>query len=814
MRIGLGLGLGARVGVSGGPPLGAAFWASGGYFDLRSVEGGLGAAAPGTIAATAGPASLTSIGGPVISGHGIAGGRCVYLDGSTQYLRCDALAALFSGSDKPGSIFIRYRSIGSGTQALVSCGNSAGATDNFLQLRASTLQAVDVRKDAAAETTIARTGTVNLKFDEHTIVLSTDGAAVSVWVDGVADTLDSSGLNSASITTDRGAVGALLANTASQFLHGYVQAFGFSSEVATGAQAAAFDAALRAGDFCMQKSASPKVAWAGDSIMQGSTGNNAGGYRDWIGDFRDYNKLSLDFVGQYTAGLFPDSEHSSLGGAGCATIANNVNADVDAASGVDLLFFFGGTNDVDDTAPVALTAYAAALTSIRTNANGWNPDTIIYVGTLIPIGSPQAGFDQWETFNAGLAAIWNASDAAFPGMPALRRVDFAAAFGGAYNAANYDVADLVHPNSTGYALMGAALVAACRTDLLTLSPTLATLAANILSPSAGATFVQGDVGNVAGVVTRTTCTGLVRDDQGDSWGAITFASADGSIPNQTWSRAYTPVAGDVGYRVIHAEVLDAVTAGEADSSTVAVTVEAPSTSFADLGTLVGWWDLSDASSYTQNGTSVTALTNKATGIGATEATAPPNYEATGGPGGHPCMTGVGASSHKLVSAADAAMAFLVGSQKPYTWIGWVKLTGLNATAFMFGVGGSATANQGMMVGQQTTNKYRNFRQDAAANTSNILPATPATAAGWHLLAFRFDGTNNYFSLNGGAETTTASPLAGSIAGCNRWGFFCRPDSSPDTFGSGSVGGDTVLYSNDIGAVNLAIAIALAQARAA
>ena len=795
-------------------PLGADFWTGGGYFDLRQLSDAQGATRSTAINALAGSASLTPVGAPVVSGHGIAGNKSLYFDGTSQYLRCDALGTLFNGSDKAGTVFIRYRSISGSTQSLITCGNSAGATDNFLKVRASTLQFVEVLKDAAAEATVTRTGTTQLQYDEHTIVVVFTGTTVVVYVDGVADTLDNSGLDTASVTFDRGAIGAFLSSTASEFFNGYVQIFGFSPQQATAAQALAFDTAVRASDFTRAKSASKEVAIAGDSITQGSTATGGGGFRVYLGHLRDYNKLSYNFVGQFAAGIFPDRQHSSQGGATCATIATLVNADIDTAGGVDIVFLFGGTNNVDTGAAGALTAYTSMLSSVRTKANSYNANTIIFVSTILPIGSPQAGFDQWATFNAGLPAIWDASDAAFPGMPTLRRLDFATAFGNVYNAANY--VDLVHPNDTGYALMGAHIMAGARADMFAQSATIATQACNILSPTAGTTLTQGTLANLNGCTTRTTNTGLVRDDQGDSWGAVTMAAIPytGALPNQTWTSTYTPVAGDVGSRTIHAEVTDAVTAATASGSNVAVTVQAPTAQFSDYGTLVGWWSLLDPSSYVQDGTNVTAITNKVTSVTATEATAPPGWSASGGVNGHPAMTFLKASSQKLVSATDATAAgWLVGSQKPFTWIGWVEFPVLSDTSFHFSIAGSATANQGLMIGQQTVNKYRCFRQDSAANTSNIL-STPNTASGWHLVLWAFDGTDNYFSVDAGSETVTAAPLAGSIAGCNRWAFGCRGDSAPDTFGTVNFSADVVLYSNFLDATNRAAALALAQSRAA
>lgn len=801
---GVGFPAGRGFAVPNAIPLGSAFWAPGGYWDLRAlVTGEHGSTQTAGLTSQVSANVISPTAAPTLSSYGIGGNRCLHFNATSQYLRCDALAALVTGSDKPWTLAIRYRSTGTGTQALMSAGSSAGATDNFLQVRSSTLQKTEIRKDAASEATITRTATADQQYDDHVLVVSSNGTTVSAWLDGVADALDSSALDALSISVDRFVFGALLASSASQYFQGFIQCVAFTSNVAIEADAIALNAAWRAGDFTDQKSESTQIMFSGDSITQGDSGNNAGGFRDWIADYIVSNGLSLDAVGSRAQGLFPDRQHSAQGGLAIASIASLNVTDL-ATRNPSLILNMMGTNNMDDVggASAALTAYQTALGDIFTAAVARKSTVRISVTTILPIQTGQAGWDQVATFNAGLPAIWDAFDAAHPSNT-LIRWDAHAAIGGAWSS-TYFGADPVHPNDAGYALLGAALIAAVAPTLRGLSSTLAPLSCNILTPVGGATLTNGVPATITGTVSRTTASVVIKDDQGDTWGTATVSAPDAMSPNCTWSlTSYTPVSGDLGARTLHAEATDAIGGATASSADVAVTVAEPSYTYADSGTLVLWNDMMDATAHSETGADTTSLKNKVTGIFATEATKPPAYEATGGPNSHPCFTLDKTNSEQLISATDSTAAgWLVGSQKPFTWVGYVKLVNLSDTVFWFSIAGSATANQGLHIGQQTTNKWRCFRQDSAANTSNINPTSPATASGWHRVAWRFDGTNNYLSIDGGAETATAAPLAGSIAGCNRWGWGCRADSVPDTFGSVSVA-EAVLYSEDIGTTNLA-----------
>lgn len=68
---------------------------------------------------------LTTTAAPQFAG--INGNRVIHFDGTNDYLTADSIAATFTGSDKPISIFISYKADVASTASLVSLGRSASA---------------------------------------------------------------------------------------------------------------------------------------------------------------------------------------------------------------------------------------------------------------------------------------------------------------------------------------------------------------------------------------------------------------------------------------------------------------------------------------------------------------------------------------------------------------------------------------------------------------------------------------------------------------------------------------------------------------
>lgn len=764
-----------------------------GYWDLSVLPGTVGDALASNISSPNGANLLSPVSAPVIDDVAIAGKRCAQLAFSAlSYLRCDAIATRFTAG-LPWTVVLRFRVTSAARdQPLFCAGNSAGGASNYFQVFQTTLGKVKIVSNTVGGGTITRTGTLNLQFDEHVLVVSSDGAALTVVVDGVADTLDNSAIDANALSANRFAIGAVLSSSASSAMDGYVSWFGVAASALSVFNAALLTTQLQAADFVRRKALSPQVMWAGDSITETSVGTLlSAGIRVYELQWSIDNALSLDHVGSRVNGIIADRENVAQGGANILTISGNVTAAfaADPSLAPALVIVMMGTNNlVSPTTAQALADYRTALGAIYTAAVARNPAVKIAVSTITPIQPGTTPADtKWQPFNAGLVAAstgeWDVFEAAHPGV--LIRGDNAAALGNAWSAGDYDNGaggnDTTHPGEVGVQKIGArGILVDYGLFLRSLSPTLKPFYCVIKFPPGGATLYTGTTYTFLIRVSRYPSTVVVR------LGAAVLGSA---VMNKLVGMFdWTPGAGDLGIQTINAVATDSLDGSIAAAPGASITVAVPVYSPADEGAAIGHWDVSDPTCVTIDGSNnCTAIKNLITGISATEATAPPSYGLSAGPGNAgPAITFVAASSQKLVSAADTThSAGLAGTNHPFTWVGVIKFTAQNASGFLWSAGPTALANTTQAIGQLATagGKMRYYRMaDSGVSSADIQPS--AVPSGWFLLELRHDGTNLKARINGGTETSNA--MSTTAFNPTRWGFGMRVDNSPDSPASGSV----------------------------
>ncbi|MBA2687792.1 MAG: SGNH/GDSL hydrolase family protein [Gemmatimonadaceae bacterium] len=780
------LGIGIPIGGSGFVPgVGISIFDLGAW-DLAALSGNDGDTASGTVSSLVGANVLTPVAAPVIDDVAIGGRRSlICASAASSYLRCDALASRFTLGNA-WSVVIRYRATSAAQdQPLFCAGSSASAVNNNFRILQGQLGSIKIISNTVTGGTITRvTANALTQFDEHVLMVTcTTGGTLAVYIDGVAAALDNSAMDPNALTCDRFAIGAFLTTAASAVADGPVQWFGVSSTAVSAANALIFTSQLYSADFVKRKSASKQVMWVGDSITESSVGTTlSAGIRAYELIWTVDNAISLNHVGNRLQGTIPDRENVAQGGASIATIASNVTAafTADPTLAPDIIILMMGTNDISGgTTASQLALWRTAIGNIYTAAVARNASVKIAASKLTPIQPGTSPADaNWVTFNAGLVAAttgeFDVFDAAHPGV--LIRLDNAAALGTAWSATDY-TADTTHPNEVGIQKIGAAQMLIYGLTLRALSGTLRALSCSIKVPAGGATLTQGTTVTISGRVSRYPSTLVVKKTNG-----TTLFSA--VMNKRTWSYSYTPVIGDVGDQTLTATVTDTLDSSTANSAGVAVTVAAPSYSPADEGNAVLNIDISDAGNITQGAGVCTAVVNKITGIGSSGTS--PAYSATAGPGGTtPAITFVGASSQKLVSAADSTFATaLSGTQQSWTWKGVVKVTATFGSGFLFSIGSTSVAAHG--IAGQASNNYRCYR-NPNSNASPADSSALASVSGWALLEMTFDGSANTLTMrvNNGTATVTSSYTTTACT-FTRWALGCLADTYATTYGSGSI----------------------------
>ncbi len=476
-------------------PINDAFWSTGGWWDLSTVAGVSGAPIAVSVApqsagglGTFTPGFFTGPTNPIIFDQAIGGKRgLITSQTADNYLENDALAAIINGTNKTWSIFFDYQQNNVGVPLLNNCvagwGSSGGigAQDNirvnFMNNVSGGSHPESLSIFQAAD--VGFTATQNnlsqlVSFDYFRFAASYDGTTLSTYINGAVASVVPTTWQSAAMVITKMMWGAWPVNNVGfEGSNGYLRRLGVRAVPTSPADVAAVDANMVANDYTLPRTDPRTPQWlvAGASVINGSHDEiNGMGVRYAMAIYTQLNRLSWDSLGG-PQGFYALRGTSAIAGASAPEIATQVATNVTTRTRLVVVDLGDEEIDLSQTALQVQTAIASALAAIRTSVYAVAPLCRIAVNTIIPFS--ESGFNAvCIAVNAQLPSIWNASDAAFAGFPALVRWDANTAIGGpSYVQANYTAAGDDHPNNQGYTLMGTALIAAIGTVLSGLSPT-------------------------------------------------------------------------------------------------------------------------------------------------------------------------------------------------------------------------------------------------------------------------------------------------------------------------------------------------------
>lgn len=445
-------------------PLGDSFWQL--YFDVRDYEGVISSGSvisaplvPRIGAGVATPFAADSVSFPTAFGGalGIGNRLAVRTQIAATAHSCfsvDWLASLMSGVKKPGTFGARFRRTTAANAFMMGFGKAASAVNSFYEIYEGAVGQANIQKNDGVST-LARVGTtvIGSAVADVFFTISPDGNTGKLYVNGAQEgaDLDLSTLT-ANVTINQCRLGNTGRSTpGGQGLDGFSQVYCFSTNTASAADILAVHNAWVADD--RPAPSGGQVFFCGDSttVLEGmrlATYNYATTH---------VPLLNISQVGPYTNTLdsFPGGHHGAINGATLLTLSTVVNAQLGAGNafpGVKLVHLLAAVNDLNDpgaSVPAILTAYGNLVTNILTRITGAVPTARCSVTTIQPLQPGSMGEAEVVAFNAGLPAVWNAIDAAFPANT-LIRWDLYAAIGGAWNGSLY--LDATHPNATGYAV--------------------------------------------------------------------------------------------------------------------------------------------------------------------------------------------------------------------------------------------------------------------------------------------------------------------------------------------------------------------------
>lgn len=201
---------------------------------------------------------------------------------------------------------------------------------------------------------------------------------------------------------------------------------------------------------------------------------------------------------------------------------------------------------------------------------------------------------------------------------------------------------------------------------------------------------------------------------------------------------------------------------------------------------VVWFDMQDATAYTESGGVVTTVTNKFSSVVWAEATNRPAFSATG-MNNFPCMDFDGTNDKFMDSEAAVVTAF--ADQKDYYLAFVLQADDLDALEVFFAVADAAVALNGSKrwgtnvtgAGVWVTAGNNN------AGTGIVIDSTGNTSTSVVLLEFYSESAAVSIRVNGGAEAPAGTPAAYGTLTPTRAAIACRPSSALATFFDGRIG---------------------------
>ena len=436
-------------------PLGRAAWSL--WADARDYANLMASGATVTAALTpqVGSGVLTPANSPtVVSGAQGIGQRLAFKHTAASNHSFSAhwlaTAMSMSGVKKPATIVLRAQRGAAAGAVWAGFGKASSATNSFLEAAIqSGGQAIARRHDGTTAATKA--GTVNLASTPHSVVVTTDGNTMYLYVDGVLDPnfttpLGTTGLT-ASVVLDQFRIGNSGRLVGGGGLDGAWQVCGVSAGVVDATQVAAIHAALLAGD--IPAPAGAQVYFVGDSLFAYS-GVSA---RQKLAEMATAAGKNIAMVGAFSSGAFANNRHSAQNGVEIASIRSRALSELGAGKAfpnVRLVCLLGAVNDLNNPGVVLAdvqAAYTAAVTDIHAAITATVPTARIAVYTTPPLQPGTTGDTNVNAFNAWLRGTLKPTwDAGHVGSE-LFLVDVEQALG-SWSAPNY--LDSTHPNGTGW----------------------------------------------------------------------------------------------------------------------------------------------------------------------------------------------------------------------------------------------------------------------------------------------------------------------------------------------------------------------------
>lgn len=567
-----GLGCQATINASPAPPL--SFWTLGGYWDLSTVGGFNGDPIPGTpIPSSIGANSLAVIDSPHIQDSAIGGTRAMLCDTtSLAHFELNACASRIAAG-LPWTMAIEYCATSDVLPVPLMCAGSSGdAVHNWFRAQQiNGTQFLTLTQNTVANGLTTTNNATDLQYNPHQMVIRSDGTTITGQIDN-GSPFSLGPIDTAGFTCDRLAFGAIVSTAIAQGGDVLFSKIAFSFSRISDAQMAGQIAAWQALHLTVPIGSAPYYAMSGNSETQGTTGNNAGGWRQVIGTWIEACGMSVYAWGPFEQGTFQYRQHVAQGGADCALIASNYVSAINTIPGATpkLTINMMGTNNMGaGSFPSANAAYTAAATSMANALIAKDPTAKITLTKLLafdPAATPFAA--NATTFNASLVStIWPALKAAFPGtfiVPGDTN-----AWDSRTSIPNYSAPlyfDTTHLNTPGYDLEGADQIMTVGHLLRALSPTINALAVLVSSPAPAATIHVGTPTTIKFGATRYPCLYEVFLN------GVVVGTGTATPKTVLGSFVFTAVGGQIGAGVITVRATDLLDGTVAVSPGVNVTI--------------------------------------------------------------------------------------------------------------------------------------------------------------------------------------------------------------------------------------------------
>lgn len=216
----------------------------------------------------------------------------------------------------------------------------------------------------------------------------------------------------------------------------------------------------------------------------------------------------------------------------------------------------------------------------------------------------------------------------------------------------------------------------------------------------------------------------------------------------------------------------------------------------NISGLVGWFDMQDATSFTNSSGFVSSITNKATALAWTEATNRPAYLATG-LNGLPCMDFDG--SNDRISSTDSALTALFSSAGGYTIFYVANHDVADSSCAVFGSGNTGTSSN-------SNTKYWGTNITGAgvwiaqcrngAGTSINVESSGGSNTANNVFEWYHSGTVVSLQVNGAAADPAAAAQNKNAVSANECAIGARPSSTYNAFHDGKVG-ELLIYSREL-----------------